>query len=108
MHGYAFLIEVLQQIATINATEQEKIEHQEKKDIQDFVTRWINTNEASFYYLDQPVTADFGIKEFFTEEDIRDHAEDFLLRAAAEIKHLRLMKKQLMEEQSMAQRHRTY
>lgn len=105
MHGYGFLIGVLRQIATINLVEQKEIQNQQRKlqkedqdrqenfqkDVLDFAKRWIKANQESFSYLDQPVTADYGIKELFTQEDIEDHAEDFLLEAAIKIRNMRLM-----------------
>ncbi|KAK4696943.1 hypothetical protein P7C71_g1062, partial [Lecanoromycetidae sp. Uapishka_2] len=105
-HGSSFLVEVLRQIASNNASQQIKLQREfqnRQNDVADFARRWVNTNGEAFFYLNQPVTADYGIKELFTEEDIKGHAEDFLSEVAIKIKHMRLMEVQTEEQRDQAQ-----
>lgn len=90
IHGWAFLTEVLRHIATINADRAKEVAVRQTE-AQKFANLWIASNEEAFYYLIHPDYAEYGIKDLFTEEDIKDHAEDLLLEAVPLIKHMRQM-----------------
>lgn len=96
MHGWAFLTEVLRHIANINAARAEEV--------QDLVNRWIASNAEALSWLSHLDIDGHGVKDLFSEEDIKDHVEDFLSDAIVQIRHMRRTK----DREEHEERDRTY
>ena len=82
VHGFEFLRAVLEYIAWLNASAKAK----KATKVDDYVSRWRNTNGEAFTYT-RPYHA---VTDLFTEEDIGEHGIEFLTEAMLQIKHVRM------------------
>ena len=82
VHGFEFLRAVLEYIAWLNAgATAERV-----MKVQTYVGRWMHTNAEAFTYI-RPYHA---VLDLFTEEDLEEYGDEFLIEAMMQIKRLRL------------------
>lgn len=82
VQGFEFLRAVLEYIAELNAS----VSAKKATKVQDYVSRWKNTNSESFTYI-RPHHA---VTDLFTGEDIEENGVEFLTEAMMQIKRLRV------------------
>ena len=82
VHGFEFLRAVLEYIAQLNAN----VNAERVSKVQDYVSRWKDTNLEAFSYIRPYHT----LTDIFTEEDIEMHEVGFMTEAMSQIKNLRI------------------